>query len=117
MEASVRTRQIDSTTYRIALAGEIDMYTSPEFRDDLRSCIERGASEVIVDLSAATFIDSTFLGIVLGGMRSLRERGGEISVVCPDSIRRTFEITGLDRVLTFAEAPVEAAETFDVTIT
>ena len=110
MEASVRTRQIDSTTYRIALAGEIDMYTSPEFRDDLRSCIERGATEVIVDLSAATFIDSTFLGVVLGGMRSLRERGGEISVVCPDSIRRIFEITGLDQVLTIGQAPVAAVE-------
>ena len=110
MEASVRTRQIGSTTYRIALAGEIDMYTSPEFRDDLRSCIERGATDVIVDLSAATFIDSTFLGVVLGGMRSLRERGGEISVVCPDSIRRIFEISGLDQVLTIDQAPVAAVE-------
>lgn len=110
MEASVRTRQIDSTTYRIALAGEIDMYLSPEFRDDLRSCIERGAEEVIVDLSAASFIDSTFLGIVLGGMKRLREGGGEIRIVCPDSIRTIFEVTGLDRVLTITEAPAAAVE-------
>jgi anti-sigma B factor antagonist len=110
MEASVRTRQIDSTTYRIALAGEFDMYTSPEFRRDLHTCIEHGAKEVIVDLGAASFIDSTFLGILSGGMRSLRERGGEISIVCPDSIRRTFEITGLDRVLTITEAPVAVGE-------
>lgn len=110
MEATVRTRQIESTTYRIALAGEFDMYTSPEFRHDLHTCIEHGAMEVVVDLSAATFIDSTFLGIVIGGMRSLRERGGEISVVCPDSIRTIFEVTGLDRVLTITEAPVAVAE-------
>lgn len=117
MEASVRTRQTGSASYRIALAGEVDMYTAPEFRHDLHTCIERGATEVVVDLSAATFIDSTSLGVLLGGMRSLRERGGEISVVCPDSIRRIFEITGLDRVLTLTEAPVDAAETFDVTVT
>jgi anti-anti-sigma regulatory factor len=43
-------------------------------------------------------------------MRSLRERGGEIGVVCPDSIRKIFEITGLDRVLTI-EASAVAAET------
>lgn len=110
MEASVRTRQIDATTYRIALAGEIDMYTSPEFRDDLRSCIQRGASEVIVELSAATFIDSTFLGILIGGVKLIRERGGEINVVCPDSMRRIFELTGLDRVLTITEAPAAVAE-------
>ena len=110
MEARVRTRQIGSATYRIALAGEFDMYTAPEFRHDLNACIERGASEVIVDLSATTFIDSTFLGVLIGGMRSLRERGGEISVACPDSIRKIFEITGLDRVLTIAEAPAVTAE-------
>jgi len=111
MEASVRTRQIGSGAYRIALAGEFDMYTAAEFRHDLHACIERGASEVIVDLGATTFIDSTFLGVLLGGMRSLRERGGEIRVVCPDSIRKIFEITGLDRVLTIAEASATAAET------
>jgi anti-sigma B factor antagonist len=111
MEASVRTRQIGPATYRIALTGEFDMYTAPEFRHDLHACIEHGASEVIVDLSASTFIDSTILGVLLGGMRSLRERGGEISVACPDSIRKIFEITGLDRVLTITEAPAVTAET------
>jgi anti-sigma B factor antagonist len=111
MEASVRTRQIGSASYRIALTGEFDMYTAPEFKHDLHACIERGASEVIVDLSATTFIDSTFLGVLLGGLRSLRERGGEISVVCPDSMLKIFEITGLDRVLTIAEAPAVAPET------
>jgi anti-anti-sigma regulatory factor len=42
MEASVRTRQIGSATYRIALAGEFDMYTAPEFRHDLHACVEHG---------------------------------------------------------------------------
>lgn len=110
MEATVRTRQIDSRTYRIALAGEFDMYTAPEFRHDLHACIDRGALEVIVDLSEATFIDSMSLGVLLGGMKSLRERGGEISVVCSDSIRRIFEITGLDRVLTIADVAAAVVE-------
>src|SRR5690242_15918593 len=117
MEARVRTRQIGSATYRIALAGEFDMYTAPEFRHDLNACIEHGASEVTVDLSEATFIDSTFLGVLLGGMRSLRERGGDLSVVCPDSIRRIFEVTGADRLLTIAGPPAVAAEAGDVTVT
>ena len=110
MEVSVRTRQIGPTAYRIAVAGELDMYTAPEFRHDLHSCIEKGAQEVIVDLSAATVIDSTFLGVLLGGMRSLRERGGDLTVVCTDSIRRIFEVTSLDRVLTITEAPLAAVE-------
>lgn len=110
MEASVRTRQIGPTAFRIAVAGEFDAYTAPEFRNDLHTCVDRGALEVIVDLSEATFIDSPFLGVLLGGMRSLRERDGDLTVVCPDSIRRIFEITGLDRVLTIPDAAVSVAE-------
>jgi anti-sigma B factor antagonist len=110
MEATVRTRQVDSTSYRIALSGEFDMHTSPEFKHDLHTCIEHGADEVIIDLSAASFIDSTFLGIVLGGRKRLRERGGEIRLVCPDSLRRIFEVTGLDRVLTIEEASATSLE-------
>lgn len=110
MEVSVRTRQTGPTAYRIAVAGEFDMYTAPEFRHDLHSCIDKGAQEVIVDLTGATFIDSTFLGALLGGMRSLRERDGDLAVVCPDSIRKIFEITGLDRVLTIADAALSVAE-------
>ncbi len=108
MDNSVRTRQLDSTTFRIALTGEFDMHTSPEFKHDLQTCIEHGAAEVIVDLSAANFVDSTFLGIVLGGRKRLRERGGEIRVVCPDSLRRIFEVTSLDRVLTIDEVAATA---------
>jgi anti-sigma B factor antagonist len=110
MEAAVERQQVGPAVYRIALTGEFDMYTSPRFRHELQACIEDGAEAVIVDLSGATFIDSTFLGIVLGGMKRLRERRGEISIVCPDSIRRIFEVTGLDQVLTITEAPVAAVE-------
>jgi len=111
MDSSVRTRQVGSTSYRIALAGESDMYSSPEFRHDLHTCLEHGADEVIVDLSAATLIDSTILGIVLGGAKRLRERGGEITVICPDSLRGIFEVTGLDRALAIQAPPVAAART------
>jgi anti-sigma B factor antagonist len=110
MDAGVRTRQVDSTTYRIVLTGEFDVYSSPEFRHDLHICISHGASEVIVDLSAASFIDSTFLGIVLGGTKRLRESGGEIRLLCPDSVRTIFQVTGLDRVLTIEEVPATALE-------
>jgi anti-sigma B factor antagonist len=110
MEVTVRTRQTGPAAYRIAVAGEFDMYTAPEFRHDLHSCVEKGAQEVIVDLSGASFIDSTFLGVLLGGMRSLRERDGDLTVVCPDSIRRIFEVTGLDRVLTITAPPAAAVE-------
>jgi anti-sigma B factor antagonist len=61
--------------------------------------IEQGASEVVVDLTDTTFIDSTTLGVLVGGVKRLRPNGGRLSIVCSDrNITKIFEITGLNRV-------------------
>jgi anti-sigma B factor antagonist len=59
----------------------------------------------VVDLSEATFIDSTTLGVLLGTLKRLRTVGGEIALVCTDrNIRKIFEITLLDRVFPLFES-------------
>lgn len=49
MDATVRTRHVDSTTYRIAVTGS-STCTSPEFKHDLHTCSVHGADKMIVDL-------------------------------------------------------------------
>ena len=73
---------------------------------------------MIVDLSATTFIDSTTLGVLVGGVKRLRANDGHLSLVCSDrNITKIFEITGLDRVFAIYEtrdaaisAPVSASQ-------
>ena len=61
--------------------------------------IGQGAKDVIVDFSDTTFIDSTTLGVLVGGVKRLRPNGGQLSLVCSDrNITKIFEITGLDKV-------------------
>ena len=56
---------------------------------------------MIVDFSDTTFIDSTTLGVLVGGVKRLRTNDGQLSLVCSDrNITKIFEITGLDRVFT-----------------
>jgi anti-sigma B factor antagonist len=84
----------------VELEGEVDIYSSPQFREALSQGIGEGATRVVVDLAKVTFIDSTALGVVVGGVKGLRARGGSLDIVCrDDNIRRIFEITGLDRIL------------------
>jgi anti-sigma B factor antagonist len=84
---------------RLTVTGEADLYTAPELKTALTSAIEGGARKVLVDLSRTTFIDSTTLGVLMGGVRRLRPVGGEIALVCTDpNIRKIFEITLLDRI-------------------
>jgi anti-sigma B factor antagonist len=98
----------------VELAGEVDLYTAPEVKRELLKVIEEGAQRVIVDLTDTTFIDSTTLGVLLGGLKRLRAVDGEIVLVCSDrNIRKIFEITLLDRVFPIVETADEALERGD----
>jgi anti-sigma B factor antagonist len=85
----------------VTLAGEVDLYTAPEFREVLLRGIDQGARHVIVDLSSVTFIDSTALGVLVGGGKRLRSPNSSLLIVCGlDGIRRILEIAGLAGVFT-----------------
>jgi anti-sigma B factor antagonist len=99
MNFDVRTERLSPAASVIALAGEVDLYTAPEFKQRLLEAIAQGATRVVVDLSDTTFIDSTALGVLVGAVKRLREHDGRLALVCNDrNIAKIFEITGLDRV-------------------
>ena len=99
MNFDIKTEQLSDSAYVISLAGEVDLYTAPEFKQQLLEVIAQGASNVIVDFSNTTFIDSTTLGVLVGGVKRLRTNDGQLTLVCSDrNITKIFEITGLDRV-------------------
>ena len=109
MNFDVKTEKVDESTYVIALAGEVDLYTAPEFKQQLLDVIGQDGKEVVVDFSDTTFIDSTTLGVLVGGVKRLRAQDGRLSLVCSDrNIRKIFEITGLDRVFTIYPTRDEA---------
>lgn len=103
--------EIDSGTHVIELGGEVDLYTAPEFKERMVQVVEGGKKQVVVDLSKATFIDSTTLGVLVGGVKRLRPSGGSLALVCSDpNILKIFEITGLDRVFAIHGSRDEALE-------
>jgi len=108
----IKTEELGGNAYVIGLAGEVDLYTAPEFKQQLLDVIGKGARKVVVDFSDTTFIDSTTLGVLVGGVKRLRTNDGQLSLVCSDrNITKIFEITGLDRVFTIygtREAAVSA---------
>jgi anti-sigma B factor antagonist len=109
MNFDIKTERIDDTTCVIALSGEVDLYTAPE--QQLLDAIGQGVQEVVVDFSDTTFIDSTTLGVLVGGVKRLRPNGGRLSLVCSDrNIAKIFEITGLNKVFDIYESRDEAIE-------
>ena len=109
MNFDIKTERQEDHGYVIALAGEVDLYTAPEFKQQLLDVIGEGAKHVVVDFSETTFIDSTTLGVLVGGVKRLRPAGGQLSIVCTDrNITKIFEITGLDKVFPIYDSREEA---------
>jgi anti-sigma B factor antagonist len=111
MNFDITTEQLGDERYVISLVGEVDLYTAPEFKQQLLEAISQGARTVIVDFTDTTFIDSTTLGVLVGGVKRLRSNDGQLSLVCSDrNITKIFEITGLDRVFTIHSTRQEAVD-------
>jgi anti-sigma B factor antagonist len=109
MHFDMKTEQLSESAYVVSLAGEVDLYTAPEFKQQLLEVVAEGARQVVVDFTDATFIDSTTLGVLVSGLKRLRANDGELSLVCSDrNIAKIFEITGLDRVFSIYESRDEA---------
>ncbi len=78
IDFEIKDRQIDDDTHVVAVTGEIDLFTAPEFKQRVSAPIDAGRSNVIVDLTDTTFIDSSSLGVLIGAHRRLKLRGGSL---------------------------------------
>jgi anti-sigma B factor antagonist len=89
----------------VRLEGTCDLATAPELRNALQPLLPPEVQEVIVDVSALEFIDSTGLGVILGAMRRLREGAGTLRIAgATGTVRRVLEITDLDKVIPLVDA-------------
>lgn len=83
----------------VRVTGDLDCYTAPQLRSALLEAMADGVRDVTLDVGATQFVDSTGLSVLVGGLKRLRDHGGNMVVKSPtDATRRLFEITGLSTV-------------------
>ena len=93
----------------IQLTGEIDVYSAPMLRDQIRELSAKGAVHLIADLSRVDFLDSTGLGALVGGLKRLREASGSLAlVISTPRILRIFQVTGLTKALAAQRSVADA---------
>ncbi len=98
MDLSLATRTVDNNTI-IEVGGEIDVYTAPKLREQLVSLVNAGSHHLIVDMEGVEFLDSTGLGVLVGGLKRVRAYDGSLKLVCTqERIVKIFRITGLTKV-------------------
>ncbi|MCL2584040.1 MAG: STAS domain-containing protein [Streptosporangiales bacterium] len=113
MELTLNEYAAPSGRTVIAVGGEVDVYTAPRLREAIAAHVDNGAYRLIIDLDTVDFLDSTGLGVLVGGLKRVRAHDGSIDVVCTQGkILKIFRITGLDKVFSIHES-VPAADRAD----
>jgi anti-anti-sigma factor len=91
----------------VAVSGELDLDTMQELNDVL-AADDGPRATTVIDLRGLTFIDSSGVSGVLTAARRARDAGGRlVCVPGPPSIRRVFELTGVDTVVEWVDGPGE----------
>jgi anti-anti-sigma factor len=97
----IRRERSGEDIFVVSLAGEHDLYTAPKVQEALRGVVAAGARTTLVDLTETTFLDSTMLHALLIARNELRDGGRLLLVTNDASVKRAFEISGIDRFFDF----------------
>lgn len=99
MELGLEVDETHSPYTVLTVKGEVDVYTAPRLREKLVELVSQDKLQVIVDLEGVDFLDSTGLGVLVGGLKRLRSHNGDLGLVCSQPrVLKVFEITGLTKV-------------------
>jgi anti-sigma B factor antagonist len=93
----------------LLLNGEVDVYSAQKLRDSIIRLTEQGHYHIVVDLEKVAFLDSTGLGVLVGGLKRVKPYDGELGIICnQEKILRIFRITGLTKVFPIYSSREEA---------
>jgi anti-sigma B factor antagonist len=113
VDLSLSTRvQGDRTV--IDVAGEVDVYTAPKLRETLIELVAQGSYHLVVNMEEVDFLDSTGLGVLVGGLKRVRAHDGSLRLVCTqERILKIFRVTGLAKVFPIHASVDDAVATTD----
>jgi anti-sigma B factor antagonist len=98
VDLTLSTREVGDTTI-VSVGGEIDVYTAPKLRDRITELVAQGVYKIVIDMEAVEFLDSTGLGVLVGGLKKVRANDGSLELICTqDRLLKIFRITGLAKV-------------------
>jgi len=110
-DVEMSSQRLDAQTAVLRIGGEVDLYNTPQLKEEILALIEGGVRRLVVDLAETQYLDSTALGALIGGLKRLRERDGELRLAGPQPrIRKLLEITRLLKVFEVRDNTAQALE-------
>lgn len=98
----------EGNKHYLEVSGELDAFTAKDLREKLMPLTENNGNHIIVDLSDLDYMDSTGLGVFVGVLKASKTNGAKLVLKnMTDRVRRLFEITGLDEIITVQDDNVK----------
>jgi anti-sigma B factor antagonist len=93
----------------IDVSGEVDIYTTPQFKEAVNEILQQGHIHIIINLTDVSYMDSSGFGTLLSATKRLRPQNGGIYLVgCNEAVSRMLDITRLNTIFTVVHTEEEA---------
>ena len=85
---------------KVAINGYLDSSTFPKLQEHLNNAVSEGCYNYVLDFSDLDYISSAGLGVLMGMLREVRSKGGDLKIIhMSDKISRIFNLLGFSRLL------------------
>jgi anti-anti-sigma factor len=107
-EPEIHVDRVGESVWIVAMTGEHDLATAPQLTEELARIAEHG-TDVVVDLSDTTFVDSTIVGVLVRHQDQPRE---SVAVIAPQGgvPRRVLDLIGARDLIPIFETRAAALE-------
>ena len=84
----------------LAPSGRLNMVAAPQLKKVADDVVANGRARIVVDLSGVSFMDSSGLGALIGGLKSARQASGDLRIAgATEQVLAVLQLTNLDRIL------------------
>lgn len=95
----------------LVAGGRLDLVSAHELRAAVEQVVAAGRNRVVIDMAGVPFVDSSGLGMLVGGLKHARQAGGELRIAAPaDQVTSVLALTKLSRILRPYDTVDEALE-------
>lgn len=90
----------------IKVAGEVDLYTSPDLRNAISKALGKGTGPVRVQLEEVSYMDSSGVATLVEGLRSADRGSIDFILDNPSkAVMKVLQLSRLDSVFTIHGSP------------
>ena len=90
----------ESSNLIIKLKGQLDLHTAQDFKNKVKKQLSNKINNIVLDLEAIDFIDSSGIGAILSLYKKIENKGGEVVIInMSPTLNRIFELSGVLKII------------------